>query len=119
MKGKIKMSVIDVTNDGFTCQQEDDLAVLTILEGAKVLSTTVSGKENLMELLKTIRESRQIKGIAVLYSHNYPGDAEYRKFLQESLEEKHTRDKSRYAITYKIALFHFTTIYFFITIGLW
>ena len=42
------MSTIDVTNDTFTCHREDDLAVITILEAAKSLSTTVGGKEDLV-----------------------------------------------------------------------
>lgn len=29
------MTEIDIKNDSFTCRQDDDLAVLTILEGAK------------------------------------------------------------------------------------
>ncbi len=35
------MSNIDVTTATYTCRQEDDLAVITILEGADIVSTTV------------------------------------------------------------------------------
>jgi hypothetical protein len=59
------MSTIDVTNDTFTCDQEDDLAVITVLAGAKILSTTVGGKEDLMGTLKIIEEDPQIKGVAI------------------------------------------------------
>ena len=101
------MSKIDMTMDTFTCHQVDDLAVITILEGANILSSTVSGKENLKAVLNTIRDTPDIKGLAVLYSDKYPGNTEYRRFLQENIEAKHYKDKSNYAVTYKSALIQF------------
>jgi enoyl-CoA hydratase/carnithine racemase len=98
------MSTINVSHDSFTCHQVDDFAVLTILEGAGLLSTTVSGIEQLVELMNTIRDSEQINGLAVLYSDKYHGDAEYKQFLEESLKEKNVNLEGRFATTYKIAL---------------
>jgi len=101
------MSTIDVTNDRFTCHREDDLAVITILEGAKSLSTTVGGKEDLMGTLKTIKEDRQIKGVAMLYSDKYLGDVEFKMFLQEILDAKHYKGHNRIVDTYKNAIVQF------------
>lgn len=98
------MSTIDVINDRYTCHIEDDMAVITILEGAKSLSTTVGGKENLMGTLKTIEGDREIKGVAIIYSDNYHGDVEYKKFLQENLDTKNHNRRSRFADTYKSAM---------------
>lgn len=104
------MTAINVINDSFTCHQVDDMAVLTILEGAQILSTTVSGKENMLAALKAIKDSRQIKGLAVLYSDKYAGDAEYKRFLQKLLKEKHSQNESSYSVTYKSALIQFLKI---------
>ena len=60
-----------------------------------------------MVVLDRIKEDQQIKGVVVLYSDKYLGDAEYRKFLQASLEEKHYYGGSRYAVTYKSAIVQF------------
>lgn len=101
------MSKIDVANDRFTCHIEDDFAVITILEGAKSLSTTVGGKESLMGTLKIIEEDQEIKGVAVIYSDKYLGDVEYKKFLQENLDVKNPNSHSRFVDTYKSAMVQF------------
>ena len=101
------MSAINVTGDSFTCRQIDDMAVLTILEGANLLTTTVSGKEQLVGLLETIRDSKQLNGLAVLYSNKYEGDAEHKRFLQDSIEGESIQSERRYSITYKSALIQF------------
>ena len=101
------MSDIDVTTDTFTCYQEEDFAVISILEGAKILSTTVQGKKDILEVLNKVNEAQQIKGVAVMYSDQYQGDAEYEKFLKESLEDKLYFGTSRYATTYKAAIIQF------------
>ena len=64
------------------------MAVLTISEGAHLLSTTVSGKEQQVDVLEIISDSRQIHGLAVLYSNKYKGDVEYKQFLLDRLEDK-------------------------------
>ena len=101
------MSTIDVTNDSFTCHREDDMAVITILEGAKSLSTTVSGKADLMGALEIIKEDRQIKGLAILYSDKYLGDVEFKTFLQEILDAKQYKSRNRIVDTYKNAIVQF------------
>ena len=98
------MSEINVSHNSFTCHQVDDLAVLTFLEGTSLLTTTVSGKEKLIELVKNIRDSEKINGLAVLYSDKYQGDIEYNKFIQESLKEKNMQSANRYSMTYKSSL---------------
>ena len=98
------MSEINVSHNAFTCHQVDDLAVLTFLEGTNLLTTTVSGKEKLIELLKNIRNSEKINGLAVLYSDKYQGDIEFNKFLQESLKEKNMQSVNRYSMTFKSSL---------------
>lgn len=100
------MSAIDVTNDAFTCHQEDDLAVITISKGSKIIST-VSGKENMIHILGTIKTAPQIKGVAILYSDKYLGDIAYQKFLMEMLEDKDYKSESHYITTYQGAIIQF------------
>ena len=80
-EGKSNMGTIDMTTATFTCHQEDDFAVITILENAKIVTTTVGGKEDMLKAMDMINSAQQIKGVAVLYSDKYRGDAEYKKFL--------------------------------------
>lgn len=101
------MGTVEITTDTFTCRQEEDLAVVTILEGANVLSTTVSGKDELLQAFNTIKADQGIKGVAVLYSQKYQGDDEYKRFLQKSLEEIHDSYGSRYSTTYQNAINQF------------
>lgn len=101
------MSKIDVTKNTFTCHQEGDLAVITMLEGAEILSTTISGKDELLETLNMINDARQIKGVAVIYSDQYRGDAEYKKFMLETIEGINSSTESRFGTTYKYAILQF------------
>ncbi len=101
------MGAIEIATDTFTCHQEDDIAVITILEGAEVLSTTVSGKDALLSALNTIKAAPAVNGVVVLYSEKYRGDAEHKKFLEESLEEINDSGGSRYSSTYKNAINQF------------
>ena len=101
------MQNIDVNNNTFTCRQEDEFAIFTILKGAKILSTTVNGKNNLFGALDTVKSADQIKGVAILYSDKYLGDEEYKKFLQESIAAKHYPGFSQYGTTYKTAIIQF------------
>ena len=104
------MSSINVTNDSFTCHQVDDMAVITMLEGAKLLSTTISGKERVLDLLETIKDSGHIRGLVVLFSSNYKGNDEYKEFLLETITERNFPSEGRYTITYKSALTQFLEI---------
>ncbi len=102
------MSNIDVTTDTFTCHQEDDLAVITMLEGAEILSTTVSGKNDILETLNRINETRQIKGVAVICSDQYRSDSEYEKFMLETIEGiSSPSSERRFTTTYKYAYLQF------------
>ena len=101
------MGTIDMTTATFTCHQEDDFAVITILENAKIVTTTVGGKEDMLKAMDMINSAQQIKGVAVLYSDKYRGDAEHKKFLIESLEGIRSTEKSRFATTYKYAIIQF------------
>jgi enoyl-CoA hydratase/carnithine racemase len=98
------MSAINTTTDTFTCQLEEDLAVITILEGARLISATVRDKEALFETLRKINTSPEVKGLAVMYSDQYMGDESYKKFLLESLDQKSYAGSSHYATTYKSAI---------------
>ena len=61
----------------------------------------------MLKVLDMINAAQQIKGVAVLYSDKYRGDADYKKFLIESLEEINTSPQSRFATTYKYAIIQF------------
>jgi hypothetical protein len=58
------MSIISVTTNTFTCHQEDDLAIITILDGAQKMSTTVSGKVEILETLNMgpVNDGCQVNG---------------------------------------------------------
>lgn len=98
------MGEIDKTTELFTCQLEEDLAVITILEGAGLISATVRDKEELFETLRKINTSSEVKGVAIMYSDKYRGDENYKKLLLESLDEKRYAGSSRYATTYRSAI---------------
>lgn len=104
------MTSIDVANDSFTCRQDGDLVVITLLKGAKKILTTINSKEDLMTVLETIKDSRKIKGVAILYSDMYLGNTEYRQFLIDNFVKKQHHDKSLYTVTYKNAIIQFLEI---------
>ena len=81
------MSTIEIVEDTFTCHQEEDMAVFKILAGAKILSTTVSGKDAFMEAFSEIRAAQDIKGVAFLYSSEYQGVDEHEKYINKIMEE--------------------------------
>ena len=60
-----------------------------------------------MDVVETIRDSGQIRGLVVLFSSNYKGNDEYKEFLLESIREKDFPSEGRYRITYKSALTQF------------
>lgn len=97
------MTSIDMGNDFFTCRQDTDLAIITLLKGAKKLATTVDAKEALLMAFKTIKDSREINGVALIYSDEYSGSTEYRQFLLKILEEKQYHDGRNSTVTYKSA----------------
>jgi 1,4-dihydroxy-2-naphthoyl-CoA synthase len=104
------MSFNNNENDIFTYRKKDDFVVIYLQKGAKRILTSIEEKENLISLLKTINESGEFKGVAIVYSENYPGNTEYRKFLLECIEGNKYDDKSRYTTPYKAALFQFLDI---------
>jgi enoyl-CoA hydratase/carnithine racemase len=101
------MGTIDIIEDTFTCHQEGDLAVFNILEKAKAISTTVSGKDVFFEAMNAIKAAQDIKGVAFLYSEKYQSDVEYEKFIKETIENIQKIDQRRYTITFKSAIIQF------------
>ena len=97
------MTSIDMVNDFFTCRQDSDLAIITLLKGAKKLATTVDAKETLLMALKTLKDSREINGVAFIYSDEYSGNTEYRQFLLKIFEEKQYHDGRSSTVPYKSA----------------
>ena len=97
------MTSIEMVNDVFTCRQDTDLAIVTFLKGAKKLATSVNAKETLLMVLKTIKDSREINGVALIYSDEYSGITEYRQFWQKILEEKQYYDGRSSTVPYKSA----------------
>ena len=85
----------------------NDFVILTLRKGAKKILTTVDSKENLISVLKRISGSGEYKGVAILYSAEYSGHEDYKKFLLEIMDEKPGADKSRYTTTYKYAIIQF------------
>lgn len=102
-QGERRMSSIETVNDIFTCRQDNDLAIVTFLKGAKKIATTVEAKEALLMALETIKDSREINGVAFIYSDEYSGITEYRQFLLNILEEKQYFDGKSSTVPYKSA----------------
>ena len=98
-----RMTSIDMVNDSFTCRQDTDLAIITFLKGAKKIATTVDAKESLLMALKTIKDSREINGVALIYSDEYSGSTEYRQVLLKILEEKQYHNGRSSTVAYKSA----------------
>jgi enoyl-CoA hydratase/carnithine racemase len=104
------MGTIDIIEDTFTCHQKDDLAVFNLLEGARALSTTVSGKDIFFEALNAIKAARDIKGVAFLHSEKYQDIVEHETFIKETLEAMQHLDERRYSITFKYAIIQFLEV---------
>jgi hypothetical protein len=79
------MTTVNVEHEYFTSQQVEDLALLKINKGAKKLLTSVDSKETIMSVLGTIKDTKTIKGVAVIYSDKYTGHNEYRQLLSDIL----------------------------------
>jgi len=92
------MAPIDVEKEFFTCRQEDDVAVIKPLKGALNIFTTVDSKEDLLSVIESIRDSKSIKGAVILYSDQYPGNAEYKRMLLDSIEKKEFEDPTQFTI---------------------
>ena len=97
------MTSIDMVTDIFTCRQDTDLAIVTFLKGAKKIATTVDAKESLLMVLETIKNSREINGVALIYSDEYSGDTEYRQFWRKILDEKQYHDGRSSTVSYRSA----------------
>ena len=104
------MTSINVTTDFFACRQKDDFVVIEPLKGARKIITKVEAKEEMLSVLDTIRNSPDIKGILILYTEEYPGNAEYKQYLLESLESNMQADKGSYTVTFKSAVIQFLKI---------
>lgn len=100
------MSTIEIVEDTFTGHQEEDMAVFKILEGAKVLSTTVSGKDAFFEALDAIKEAQDIKGVTFLYSSEYHGVVEHEKYIKEIMEEFQTVER-RHSMIFRNAIIQY------------
>ena len=101
------MTTFDIKKDSFTCHQDNDMVIITIFKGAKKILTTVDSKEDLMSIIETIKGSHEIKGLAIIYSDDYPGNTEYKRFLSASLEENLEYDQKPYTVRYKNAIIQF------------
>ncbi len=104
------MTSINVTTDFFACRQKDGFVVIEPLEGAQKIITNVEAKEEMLSILDTIKNSSDIKGILILYTEKYPGNAEYKQYLLEILESNVQSDKEPYTTTFKSAVNQFLKI---------
>ena len=80
------MGMIEKENNFFASRREKDFAVITLKEQALQILVTVSAKEDLMSVLSSIQNTPNIKGLAIIYPDEYPGDAEYKRYLENLLE---------------------------------
>lgn len=94
------MTSIDVENEFFTCRQEDDVAVIKPLKGAKNVFTKIDLKEDMMSVFESIRDSKGIKGIFIHYSDQYPGNTEHKRMLLDSIEKKEFEDPTQFSIAF-------------------
>lgn len=104
------MASIEIENDFFQCRQENDCALITTKEGAKGIFTTVGLKEEMIATLKAIEDLPDIKGIALIYSSQYQGDAEYKLFFQKVLEDRSVDGQDRASMRFRTAVIQFYKI---------
>lgn len=104
------MTSINVKTDNFNCRQIDNFVVIEPLEGAQKILTKVEDKEEMLSILETIKNSSDIKGILILYTEEYPGNAEYKQYLLESLESTKHSDKGQYTKTFTSTIKQFLTV---------
>ena len=88
------MIPIEFDNDVFSCTQNDKYAILSLKENALEISTSVGVKEKLFSVLSAVEESKSIRGLILVNSTQYPGDAEYVKLLKRLIgSESYERNK--------------------------
>ena len=80
------MDIIEIENNSFKCRREKDFAVLTFKEQSMKILTTIAVRNELMSVLSSNENATDIRGLAVIYSDEYPGDTEYKNFLEDLLE---------------------------------
>jgi hypothetical protein len=80
------MSMIETENNFFASRREKDYSVITFKEQALQILVDVSAKENFMSVLSSIQNTPSTKGLAIIYPDEYPGDAEYKRYLENLLE---------------------------------
>lgn len=108
------MSTIEIIEDTFSCNQEEDMAVFKILKGAKILTATVSGREVFFKALNEIKTAHDIRGVAFLYSPEYHSEVEYGEYMKEIMEGIKRIDGSRHYMTFKHSIFaYLESIYTF------
>ncbi len=68
-------------SDDFTCELKDRVAVLRLKQGAFGLLTNLDTRADYFSVASRIEESRDILGLVMLNTSEYPGDTEYRDFI--------------------------------------
>lgn len=79
----MKMAPIEFDSDVFSCVRKDEFAILSFKEDALKISTTIGAKEELFSVLSAIEESTSVKGLMVINSEQYPGEAERLRLFEE------------------------------------
>ncbi len=75
------MGALEYESAEFKCEVLNDLAFITLGEGAFDIATELEAKDHLLEVLAGIEESDAIRGLSLSNTHTYPGDERYREFL--------------------------------------
>ena len=88
------MGTVEYDSAEFKCEVLNDLAFITLGEGAFEIATTLEAKSDLLDVLAGIEESDAIRGLSVSNTRTYPGDERYREFLDSIMsrgeQSRHT-----------------------------
>jgi enoyl-CoA hydratase/carnithine racemase len=106
------MGIIEIENNFFVCRREKNFAVITLKEQAMQILATVGAKEDLMSVLSSIENTPEIQGLAIIYPDEYPGDLDYKRFLEDLLEGRLHEGKIRYFQIYQTSIHQFLSIIF-------
>ena len=77
---------IEIENEVFSCEQTDDVAVITFKRDAIDLLTNSEVRNAFYSTFSKIEDSQNIKGVLIKNSSNYTGETSLKSFIKHMIE---------------------------------
>lgn len=96
------VSKIQSSTGLFKCEKTGRAAVIELQEGAFQLFLDLDARKDYLSLLSQIEEASDISGLVILNRKPFPGDEEYRRFIEKIVAvKKGTPDRREFLLTLK------------------